>query len=70
MNAMKTPEYKIEKARFGLYTSVTTDGERMVTGLTEEAVRFCTDMIHIPVMLGTFDGYTSTPRSGVVDGKL
>ena len=67
---MKPPKYTIEKGRFGLYTSVTTDGERMVTGLTEDAVRFCTDMIHIPVMIGTFDGYTSTPRSGVVTGKL
>ena len=67
---MKAPEYTIEKGRFGLYSSVTTDGERMVTGLTEEGVRYCTDMIHIPVMLGTFDGTTSEPRSSVVAGKL
>lgn len=66
----KAPSYTIEKSRFGLFTSITTDGERMVCGPTEEAVRFVTDNIHIPVMLGTFDGYTSTPRSGVVAGKL
>tara|TARA_B100000902_G_C27213653_1_gene865777 strand:+ start:883 stop:1011 length:129 start_codon:yes stop_codon:yes gene_type:complete len=42
----------------------------MVTGLTEESVREVTDTIHIPVMKGEFDGYTSTPRKGVVDGKL
>ena len=70
MTITKAPEYTIVKNRFGTFTSVTTDGERMVTGLTEDGVRYCTDMIHIPVMLGTFDGYTSTPRSGVVGGKL
>ena len=42
----------------------------MVTGQTEEAVREVTNTIHIPVMLGTFDGWTSEPRSGVVAGKL
>ncbi len=67
---MKAPEYTIVKNRFGTFTSVTTDGERMVTGLTEEGVKYCTDMIHIPVMLGTFDGTTSEPRSSVVLGKL
>ena len=67
---MKAPEYTIIKNRFGTYTSVTTDGEKLVTGLTEDAVRYCTDMIHIPVMLGTFDGTTSKPRSSVVQGKL
>ena len=66
----KAPEYTIEKTRFGTYTSITTDGERMVSGLTEDAVRICTDTIHIPVMLGTFDGFTSEPRSSVVGGKL
>ena len=64
-------EYTIEKSRFGLYTSVlTSDGTRMVTGLTEEACRICTDNIHIPVLNGTYDGWTSTPRSSVVSGKL
>ena len=67
---MKAPKYNIVKNRFGTYTSVTTDGERMVTGLTEEGVKYCTDMIHIPVMLGTFEGTTSKPRSSVVGGKL
>ena len=63
-------EYTVEKSRFGLYTSVKTDGTRMVTGLTEDAVRWVTDNIHLPVENGTFDGYTSTPRSSVVAGKL
>lgn len=64
------PDYTIEKSRFGLYTSITTNGVRMVTGLTEDAVRRVTNEIHIPVLMGTFDGYTSVPRSSVVGGKL
>ena len=64
------PDYTIEPSRFGLYTSITTDGVRMVTGLTEDAVRRVTNEIHIPVLMGTFDGYTSIPRSSVVGGKL
>ena len=64
------PNYTIEKSRFGLYTSITDDGERMVTALTEDACRWVTNHIHIPVMMGTFDGWTSTPRSSVVQGKL
>ena len=66
----KAPEYVIEESRFGLYTSVTLDGVRMVTGMTETGVRFCTDHIHIPVMMGTFNGWTSEARSSVVGGKL
>ena len=62
--------YAITKSRYGLYTSIFTDGTRMVTGMTEEDVRDVTDTIHIPVMKGEYDGYTSTPRNGVVDGKL
>ena len=62
--------YDITKSRYGLYTSTLTDGTRMVTGMTEEDVREITDTIHIPVMKGEYDGYTSTPRNGVVDGKL
>ena len=62
--------YTIEKSRFGLYTSITEDGTRMVTGPTEDAVRFVTDEIHIPVMNGTFDGYTSKHGRATVDGKL
>ena len=63
-------EYTIEKSRFGLYTSIKADGTRMVTGLTEKAVRWVTDNIHLPVEQGTYDGWTSKPRSSVVGGKL
>ena len=59
----EAPNYIIEKTRYGLYESVTTDGQRMVTALTEDACRQITNDIHIPVMLGTFDGYTSVGRN-------
>ena len=63
-------KYTIVKSRFGTYTSVAEDGTKLTTGLTEEAVRICTDEIRIPVIEGTFTGYTSGARSGVVEGKL
>ena len=62
--------YTIDESRYALYTSVLTDGTRMVTGMTEDRVRQVTDDIHIPVMKGEFDGRTSQARSSVVDGKL
>ena len=63
-------KYTIEKSRFGLYTAVDEQGNKHTTGLTEEAVDYVMRNIRIPVLQGTFDGYTSTPRKGVVDGKL
>ena len=62
--------YEITKSRYGLYTSVQTDGTRMVTGMTEDACRWVTDNIHIPVLEGTFKGFTSIARSATVEGKL
>ena len=67
---MDNYDYTIIKSRFGLYTSVLTDGTKMVTGATEEACRFCTDHIHIPSLKGEFKGWTSEPRSATVGGKL
>ena len=63
-------EYTIKQTRYGLYTSVLTDGTEMTTGLTKEGVRYVTDHIHIPVLKGEFDGWTSVGRSATVDGKL
>ena len=70
MSADELAKFTIEKSRFGLFTSIAPDGTRMVTGATEDSCRWATVNIHIPVMLGTFDGYTSISRSGVVSGKL
>ena len=62
--------YEIQRSRYGLYTSVQTDGTRMTTAMTEDACRWVTDNIHIPVLEGTFKGFTSVARSATVDGKL
>ena len=62
--------YTLVESRYGLFTSVLSDGTQMVTGLTEDSVRLVTDDIHIPVMKGEYDGFTSKPRSSVVEGKL
>ena len=69
-NSSSEYSYEIHKSRFGLYTSVLSDGTKMTTSLTEKACRFVTDNIRIPVMKGEFDGLTSTLGTAVVDGKL
>ena len=63
-------DYTIVESRYGLFTSVLADGTEMTTALTEEACRFVTDNIRIPVMKGEYDGWTSTLGSAVVGGKL
>ncbi len=67
---MTNYEYDIVKSRYGLYTSVLKDGTKMTTALTEEACRYVTDNIRIPVMKGEYDGFTSIMGKAVVDGKL
>ena len=62
--------YTIVKSRYGLYTSVFADGTKGTTALTENACRFVTDNIRIPVMRGEWDGPTSVMGSAVVEGKL
>ena len=62
--------YTIVKSRYGLYTSVFADGTKGTTALTEDACRFVTDNIRIPVMRGEWDGPTSVMGSAVVEGKL
>ena len=66
----ETYAYSIKRTRYGLFTSVLDTGESMVTAYTEDACRSVTDEIHIPVLKGEYDGYTSQPFGGVVDGKL
>ena len=63
-------DYEVVESRFGLFTSIQPDGTRMTTAATKDACIYVTDNIHIPCLKGTFDGYTSTPRSATVQGKL
>jgi len=62
--------YTIEKSRFGLYTSVDEHGNKMTTALTEDACRFVTENIRIPVLRDEWDGETHECGKAVVDGKL
>ena len=62
--------YSIKRSRYGLYTSVFANGDAGTTALTEDACRFVTDNIRIPVMRGEWDGPTSVMGSAVVEGKL
>ena len=62
--------YTIEQSRYGLYTSVLKDGTKMTTALTEDACRYVTDNIRIPVLRGEWDGVTSVMGTAVVGGKL
>ena len=70
LNADELAKFTIEKSRFGLFTSIAPDGTRMVTGATEDSCRWVTVNIHIPCLLGTFDGITSEGRDSVIAGKL
>ena len=62
--------YTIEESRYGLFTSVFSDGTKGTTALTREACDFVTRNIRIPVMRGEWDGLTSTLGKATVDGKL
>ena len=63
-------KYEVIKSRYGLYTSVLENGTKMTTALTEEACRFVTENIRIPVIQGTWDGNTNTLGCAQVEGKL
>ena len=54
--------YSIKLSPYGLYTSFDKDGTPMTTALTEDACRFVTDNIRIPVLQGTWDGETGIRR--------
>ena len=62
--------FQIEESRFGLFTSVTESGERMVCGLTYDVVLKMTEL-HQICNAPDYDGrYDLGKFSGVVGGKL
>lgn len=63
-------DFTVDESRFGLFTSYDKEGKGMVTSGSLEACVDATCRIQIPVILGTFDGYTSEARSSTVGGKL
>ena len=62
--------YTINESRYGLFTSVFTDGTQGTTALTREACDWVTRNIRIPVMRGEWDGVTSVMGKATVEGKL
>ena len=62
--------YDIVESRYGLFTSVFTDGTKGTTALTREACDYVTKNIRIPVMRGEWDGPVSVMGSAIVGGKL
>ena len=62
--------FYVWKTRFGLYTSMTTEGRKMLTGGTEEGVIHMTSWQLKCEQDGTLHLYTRVVNSGVVGGKL
>ena len=44
--------YRVEKSDFGTFRTILKDGTPLLTGLTEDAVRFATEEIHLPYYFG------------------
>ena len=57
-------EYTITKSRFGLYTSIKADGTRMVTGETEDGVRFYVPNNLVSINQEQFDIWFNSPYRG------
>ena len=56
--------------RFGLYTTMTTQGRKMLTGATRDGVISMTRWHLKCEQDGTLEQYTRVVNSGVVGGKL
>tara|TARA_B100000035_G_scaffold187188_1_gene159692 strand:+ start:1561 stop:1812 length:252 start_codon:yes stop_codon:yes gene_type:complete len=56
--------------RFGLYTSMTKEGRKMLTGATEDGVISMTRWHLQCEQDGTLEQYTRVVNNGVVGGKL
>jgi len=56
--------------RFGLYTSMTKEGRKMLTGATEDGVIGMTRWHLQCEQDGTLEQYTRVVNNGIVGGKL
>ena len=62
--------FYVWETRFGLFTSMTVEGRKMLTGGTKEGVIEMTAW-HLKCEIdGTLDDYSRVINSGVVGGKL
>ena len=62
--------FRVWETRFGLWSSETKQGRKMLTGLTKESVIEMTRWHLKCEQDGTLEKYTRVVNSGVVDGKL
>ena len=62
--------FRVWQTRFGLWSTETKQGRKMLTGLTREAVVDMTRWHLKCEQEGTLHLYTRVVNSGVVDGKL
>ena len=63
-------EFRVEKKRFGTWTSYGKDGTPLITGLTREAVTQGTPFHLEGVATNWANCRTSDPYDGTVGGKL
>ena len=63
-------EFRVEKKRFGTWTSYSKDGTPLITGLTREAVTQGTSFHLEGVATNWANCRTSDPYDGTVGGKL
>mgnify|MGYP003128194735 FL=1 len=63
-------EFRVEKKRFGTWTSYSKDGTPLITGLTREAVTQGTPFHLEGVATNWANCRTSDPYDGTVGGKL
>lgn len=62
--------FYVWKSRFGLYSTMTKQGRRMLTGLTKESSISMTRWHLKCEQDGTLDQYTRVVNNGIVGGKL
>lgn len=62
--------FYVWKTRFGLYTTMTKQGRKMLTGATRDSVVTMTRWHLKCEQDGTLEQYTKVVNSGVVGGKL
>ena len=60
---------RIYKSRFGLFTSINENGEKLVTGPTQESIATMTYW-HLKWNRDGYDGLSSVSYDSVVEGKL
>ena len=62
--------FYVWKTRFGLYTTMTKQGRKMLTGATRDSVVTMTRWHLKCEQDGTLEQYTKVVNNGVVGGKL